>query len=647
MANRLVKPPKVTQTAEVRHVPYRPAYCISQTTRASSGVGFGTKSSGTPGLPLNFTGAYMVATANLNPSTFSDGAYMGSIAKGGGSTSLSSGSSTTCYPAQPEIKGAPAKLVVSLEPGWNASASSRQRLVGDFVFSFEVCAYPVGVVIGVAPANQDSRFDTAEHALYLRGSQISVIERGEVVAVCPLSPSDRPRFSISRVGQVVVYSTDGWSYVSLQPSIGEKVGDALLYSAGDYIDNPVISVAVSARAVGTVGILNRVRQTASARGRLGFTAKLRKVRGAIGLRGSASAVLDTAASAHGRVGITGTARPSTNEGRAVLPGLVVFASDRLSGAGNLSLPCPEVTGDAGFALPDTVVGALAIPKPMLSGVVLVGGVGQAGNALPALEVIGADYPYGIGRAELPPMMVAGRERVYDPDGEYMLELVYIQLPLATDSVAYVAWRERIGVGFDLLVSVFIEDAIYEALVVGDRMSQSQIMYEVLRSAVSIYNSGSLVDEVVRQYATNIVTGAVTRFDGFAFNGFFNDGLDSYAYDENGVYRIVDGAGDDGEPLAAAIDFAAAGAESSGEKYLTAAYFGIATDGQVYAKVATHDGREQIYKAVPGKGHHRAVPAKGITARYWSIRLELVDATFGDLDSVEWDIPVSQRRLHSR
>lgn len=647
MTNRLVKPPRITQTAEVRYVPYRPAYCVSQTNKASSGIGFGKKSSGTPGLPLNFTGSYMLATADLNPSVFAGGIYAGSVAKGGGETSLTSSSSTTCYPEQPAVQGSPARLVVSLEPGWNASASSRLRLAGDFVFSFDVCPHPIGVVIGIASPNSDTRFDTAEHAYYLRGDQVNVIERGEVVASCPFSPGDRLRLNISRVGQAVVYSTEGWFYVSGLASVGDKVGDALLYSAGDYVDNPVISVAVSCSARGRIGTSTRVRETASARGRVGYKASMRKVRGKVGVRGSAFALLDTTASARGRVGTRGQARPSTNEGQVTLPGLVLFASDRPTGTGNLTLPRLAVTGDAGFALPDIAVGMLAIPAPMLSGVVLVGSNGQGDFALPGLQAIGADYTYGIGRVDLPPIMAAGRERAYDPDGEYMLELVYLQEALTTDAVAYVAWREVVGVGFDLLVSVFIEDAMYEGLVVGDRMSQTQIMYEALRSAVSIHNSGSLVDEVVLQYATNIVTGAATRFDGFAFSGFFNDGLDSYAYDENGVYRIVDGAGDDGEPLAAAIDFAAAGADSSWEKMLTAAYFGIATDGQVYARVSTQDGREKVYKATPGRGHHRAVPAKGITARYWNIRLELVDATYADLDSVEWDIPVSRRRLHSK
>lgn len=647
MANRLVKPPRIAQTAEVKHVPYRPAYCVSSSVRSSSGRSSGYGSSGTPGLPLNFSGPYMQATAEANPAVLLGGAYAGSIATGGGSTSLTSSTFTTCYKEQPEIKGEPARLVVSLEPGWNASACSRQRLAGDFVFSFDVCRHPIGVVIGVAPHNLDSLFTTAEHAFYLRGDQISVLEHGEVVANCPFSPDDEMRLSISRVGQAVVYSTEGWAYVSLKPSIGDKVGDALLYSAGDYVDNPVISAAISGRAVGSVGIRSLVRATASARGRVGFTAAMRKVRGAIGIRGSAAAVLDTAAKAYGRVGTRGSARPSTNEGLVAIPGLIVIGSDRLSGSGNVIMPRPAVSADAGFALPDIVIGSLGIPAPMLSGVMLVGSAGAGDIKLPALEVIGANYPYGIGRVELPPVDAAGRERVYDPDGEYMLELVYLQPLLTTDNVAYVAWRERVGIGFDLIVSVFVEDLIYETLVVGDEMSQSQIMYEVLRSAVSIYNSGSLVDEVVLQYATNLVTGAASRYEGFEFNGFFNDGLDSYAYDESGVYRIVDGAGDDGEPLSAAIDFAAAGTDSSAEKYLTAAYFGIATDGQVYARVTTHDGREQLYKAVPGRGHHRAVAAKGITARYWNVRLELTDATFADLDSIEWDIPVATRRMHSR
>lgn len=654
MANRLVKPPKVTQTAEVKYVPFKPAYCVSVQPKKPSGSLYGGQSSGgrtgSTGIPLNMTGSYMLAFAGVTPTVFAGGVFGGSVlgpAVPGSGGSGGGSSATTCYPEQKEVAGSPARMIVSLEPGWNASASSGKRLSGDFVFSFDVCPYPVGVVIGVAPANNDTFFATAEHAFYLRGSLISVLERGEVVASCPVAPSERPRLSISRVGQAIVYSAPGWSHVSAAASVGEKVGDALLYSAGDYVDNPAISTAVGCSALGRVGIRSLTRETLSARGRVGFSASTRKVRGSLILRGSAFAVMDVSVSARGRVGFSGAARFSANEGAVTLPGLILLASDRPMAEGRVAIKGITATGDAGFALPDIGVGALAIPKPMISGIMLVGSVGGGEAQLPAMELISADYPYGVGRISLPKVFTVGRERAYDPDSEFMYELVYLQSPLSTDAVAYVAWRERVGVGFDLIVSVFFDDLMYETLVVGDKLSQSQIMYEALRSAVSIYNTGSMVDEVVLQYATNLITGAASRYEGFSFSGFFNDGLDSYAYDESGVYRIVDGAGDNGEPLSAAIDFAAAGAESSAEKFLTAAYFGIHTDGQVYARVTTQDGREQIYRAVPARGNHRAVTAKGVTARYWQVRLELTDATFADLDSVEWDIPVATRRMHSR
>ena len=57
-----------------------------------------------------------------------------------------------------------------------------------------------------------------------------------------------------------------------------------------------------------------------------------------------------------------------------------------------------------------------------------------------------------------------------------------------------------------------------------------------------------------------------------------------------------------------------------------------------------DGREQSYRAVDRGGMLRAKTAKGVKARHWTTRLEIVDATELELDRIEWLMPISARRV---
>lgn len=58
-----------------------------------------------------------------------------------------------------------------------------------------------------------------------------------------------------------------------------------------------------------------------------------------------------------------------------------------------------------------------------------------------------------------------------------------------------------------------------------------------------------------QYATNILTGAVTRYSGFGFAGFCAVGMDTYGWKTDGLYK-VGAETDNGALISAIIDFAA-------------------------------------------------------------------------------------------
>ena len=157
---------------------------------------------------------------------------------------------------------------------------------------------------------------------------------------------------------------------------------------------------------------------------------------------------------------------------------------------------------------------------------------------------------------------------------------------------------------------------------------------------------SIVDALDRikgeavQYATNVLTGAVSRYEGFDFVSFASVGQDTYAAAENGIYRVTHNS----EPLQAAIEFAAVGAGAGNGKRLESVYLGLDSDGETYLRVTGDDGVERSYKAVGRGGMLRGQMAKGVKSRHWDVRLEVLDATSLELDRVEWLMPISARRV---
>jgi hypothetical protein len=79
------------------------------------------------------------------------------------------------------------------------------------------------------------------------------------------------------------------------------------------------------------------------------------------------------------------------------------------------------------------------------------------------------------------------------------------------------------------------------------------------------------------------------------------------------------------------------------KRLDTAYLGVRTDGQVFVRVVADDGRERIYRAAGQANVRRSNLGKGVAGRYWNLKLELVDASFCEVDSIELSVGATIRR----
>jgi hypothetical protein len=616
MPNRLDKIVRITQIAAVAYRAAIPARCVT-TPAPKKTIGGSAASSGSFDYPIS----HYDGSGNYNPL----GEYR--TYSRPSPSAPPAGNSTVCYPAVAGVAGSPARLIIDLYPGWGGGAQSLAALAGNFLFSLLPTTTPIGVAFGIVAPYSPPDFNAIEHGFKLSAGRISIIQSGVEVAVCPSLPAAGLRLFIARNGSRITYMAGAWSYVSATPSNGNKAAAALLYSHGDYVTDPMIAVAAEAdlSARGRAGFSSGPAGTLTARSRAGFRSVTRK---------------STA-----RVGFKSRANISAGGASLFLPALTVRASDFMLGRALITLPALSVEASGGYALPSIGFGAIGIPAPLITGLVKVGGIGRCTSQLKGMTMRGSDHPTGGADMRLPAITVNGSSVEYDPEGAFMYEVCQVFNVIIADAIVYARWREDIGVGAQLLISAIVADSIYDSIIARDTMNAAQVMFEVIRGALEISTSSGAVDDVVMQYATNMLTGAATRFDGFGFEGFATSGLDCYAYNPSGVYAIRDGAGDNGAAIAAAIDFAMVGTDSSFNKRIENLYFGLASDGSVYARVKTEHGPEITYKATASQSAYRAVCAKGAQSRHWALKLEVTNATYADLDSVEWDVKAMTRRAN--
>lgn len=196
--------------------------------------------------------------------------------------------------------------------------------------------------------------------------------------------------------------------------------------------------------------------------------------------------------------------------------------------------------------------------------------------------------------------------------------------------------------------IVVELAGFDSLDLQDSTSIGAIVELLAMEQVAIISRAATAKQQAIQYAVNYMTGALTTYRDFDFEGFTCDHDDAVAYGwrADGLYRIG-GDRDSDKVINALVDFGASDYGDAHMKRLATAFVGVRTDGECYLRMADDDGVQQVYKLVGGGSQKRAVLAKGVASRYWNVRLELVSASFASVDNVELEVGVSQRRSFSR
>ena len=608
--NRLQKEPVLVYTPAVPPVPATPAYCYTKRVFAGyaeqEGAPAGGSSSSSGQIP------YLDAYGNVG--------YIGPV-KGGGSVGGGSGRRPiyrdviTCVAAKPGKPGVPAKLDQFASIGWNAGARSVRPLPQNGYFQCVIPAAPAGVVVGLSNGGFDHSYAHASHAVAFRKSGMMPIRHGNPLAASvALVPGALVRFERFR-GRVTVYIDGDLFHTFSEPLAGQAFADVTLYSLADFVDDPefgALSIGISGVAPAWRGTVAQeaycfIDGYAPAAVMEAFSRSL------IGVDGYAPA----------GIGYVGSRKFCGIAGRAPVPMLGIR-----SGA-----PEADLCGIIGYG-----------PVPRISMLSTTGVLSSIEGRAPAAQGFVSSGPYcGISGAwgvayemttwqpYLPENVSDGGDLIYAADFGRLDNVV---LFMVYDGV-------EITDNLDLVLLINLE--AYEYMGIGDQVTLGGVIQLLAMERVAINSSARAAKQEALQYAVNVLTGALTTYQNFGFTQFARVGGETYAIRPDGLYCLR-GDTDNGETLRAMIDFGASDYGTAQGKRIAHVYAGVTTDGEVYVRVTPDDGAERCYRAVGDSPEFRAPVAKGLKARHWRVRLELTDATYADVDNIEVELGVSQRRL---
>lgn len=506
----------------------------------------------------------------------------------------------TTVPAVAAFTGAPAYTVDRGSAAWNAGGSSESPMAGDGAFEFYVGNSPGGVVAGLAAADVSTLPNEPTHGFYIHGSIAQVIESGVVVHTFGSPVSTSTRFVVRRTGTAVSYEldqSDGGLYAteyydSLVAITAAKVYlDAALYLSGDYVDNPALAEGTSGLTIGQIS--GRMRPAA---GRIG----------------------DVAGAIYGSL--------------PAIDGLVYRSP--LGAAGFVTGSVPPL---AGYAF------------------VLRGAQADIDGALKPMDGTVSNYAYSFARGSVP--AVSGEVTDIDPSF-FRTAMSGLSLATPTDGTArmFDVATSSVLLSDAYAAAIRMSDSVFDALVLSGAISSTQSMADTIMAALALGTDLSQFIEVdlspaevaaraPTQYAVNVLTGALTTYDGFDFTGFATTGQTTFGARADGVYRIRPGD-DAGESRIVAVDFGTLAMDTTTVKTIEAVFLGVDTDGDVFVRlVAGLD--DTLYRVVERESVSRALCKRGVGGRQWNVSLEVANATYLNLDMIELSVASMARRWSSR
>jgi len=673
MANRLQKQPVLTYVPAVPAIAARPAYC------ESFKVITGYRSiDGSSTQPYYISVEELLARGSFIPS----GASPVYRQVAGGGTVLSGymvnppditsnripiyQETVRCYPAIEGQAGSPARIDAFANLGWNAGARSLAQVPVGSYFDATLPADPLGVLIGLSDGAFDHSYSHASHALVVRPSGITPVENGVDVG------SEVAGGSVVRVARsesgVRMFVDGVLVHDSANALSGPAYVDATLYSLSDFVDGPVIGQYFETGGTASMALVGEFAPIAGGIASISLEASVVALLDGVARTGGvASMDLRSDAQAHAVYTLNTPAEtllqselagftalgPSTRQslGVSVAFGNLAMSGKALSGvadvygvimgSGNFSRPVLSARISRPEAQVSQAVGVF--PFPLLTANILSGGVMSAYGSM-AMKGQSSEGDYFGGTSAAATVYEGRGWWSYLPANQLDGNDLLISLDtLSLSTIVLFVLHEGIDLGDSLDLYLIINMELVESMGVGSTAGLTSIVQMAINERMAINTNAGAARREALQYAVNSITGALSTYQNFGFKQFARSGGVTYAITDTGLYRL-DGDTDNGDTLNAVIDFGASDYGTAQSKRISSIYAGIATDGCVYLRVTGDDGEEAVYRASGTENEQRARTAKGLAARHWRVRLELCDASYADLDNIEVEIGVSQRRL---
>jgi len=564
---------------------------------------------------------------------------------------------TTCTGGRPYQPGTPGTVEkLNTGPDWRASARSVERRSGDTVASFSLNDRP-RVAVGFATNDTGASLNDLRMGVMLRTAGAAV----EVIPITDGVESDTPagyygagdRVSLIRSRDKFFVQVGGdVIYTGTSTTEDPVVLDAMLYTSDDYVEDPVLAGAVSASVTGSVGLSVSLSTTTGVTGSVGLRGlvagvvdgeTVAQVRGVVAFSGVANSVTSGEVSVRGRVGFAGdlSALATYAEVTGRLPAFQMFSADSDAAGGSVVLPSLGMDATSNPIL--VTAGAdLSLPSFGFYSRTITGAVGTVQAEAPAFQMLAADSPYAGASVSMPMLTMQADDGYNLPGFQFVWENMDLADSITTDPSLYASIRFGLELQPELTFGVLVSDMVLDGLILDPTLSVGDFVNAMVSEGLNLSSATQGPTDIWGQYGFDLETGAATRYDNFEFDGFAYSPEATYAYRRDGVY-LLRGGDDDGAPRNAMVDFGTTDFGTNAKKHIETAYVGLSTDGTVYLRLNADGRGDRTYRVVQRDPLMRARVGRGITARQWHAKLEIVDERSSELDGVEFHIAASARR----
>jgi hypothetical protein len=572
----------------------------------------------------------------------------------------------TCYDAVEARPATDPVVTVDLQLGWNSTARSIDTIAAntDGLIEFTT-GTPVGVICGITPSSVDGTSTSpwdCTHAFYITATEIFIYE--PVMGYSSLSafgalsvPEVGKLYRIQRTSGVVkYYVNDVLVYTSTRMSTEEVYMDASLYRASDYVENPFIGAGTPVFASGFFEISAPAADAhfwGSTTGIGAFPATVGTI---------------TLASANDRIMSVDMPLPAFTSTltltnylhiSATTPALDVKWSNKIYAGFDGELPAPTVLMNG----TTTNYANIAWFLPQLPPVIgyLHGWASypiSIDTTLPAIDCMfsgdldsPADFKIAnFGRIGAPMLFQSPVMRAYFDDGfgdwfSYeIFEVLGVRVAFSGDNILHATLPATLTNTFEITATLITDDTQFdETLTATESWEIGQILYALIQDGFTISNRMPEQEMDLIQYAVNAATGALSTYRDFGFTAFYRVGADTYAIKPGGLYKLEYGADDDGIPFSAHIDFGDSDFGTAARKNIDSLYLGMNNSGEVFARLTTDAGDDNYYTVTQTTPTARVIAGRGVSARRWGLRLDIIDAGAFELDNVEFSVGVATNR----